>query len=164
MKQYLLNLLTRILGVLSAPNVVQKPPMPETTPTPSIVVPSAPQKPTSRITDWAVAVEHQEGARKDLNNPGDLKVSTLTASWGCKPGFNAQDGGSIGRFDTYEQGFTALCNFLTLGAEDELRAFHHARTLGSFMNVYGNPTDGHYSANIARELGCSVDTPVEELL
>ncbi len=139
--------------------------MTQTTPQPVTPPQIVPQKATRpSISDWAKAVAHAEGARPDLNNPGDLKISTLTKSWGCKPGFTAKDGGTIGRFDTYEQGFTALCNFLTLGAENELIAFHQSRTLGTFMKVYGNPPNDGYQLGIAKELGVAVDYPVADFL
>lgn len=118
----------------------------------------------SRIIEWANAIKVQEGAKPSLNNPGNLKYSTLTASWGGSKGFQALDGGWICSFPTDEAGFTALCNFLTLGAEDELLAFHQARTLQAFSEVYaGNPPQD-YIDNIAKALQVPVSILVAEFL
>lgn len=118
----------------------------------------------AKITAWANAIALEEGARKDLNNPGDLKVSTLTKSWGATNGFQASDGGWIAKFPTYQSGFDALCNFLTLGAENELLAYHQTRTLQSFMKIYaGNPPQG-YIEGVAKAIGCSLDTDISSFL
>lgn len=120
--------------------------------------------PISMITKWATAISIAEGARKDLNNPLDLKVSTLTESWGASNGMQATDGGWIAKFETYEQGFTAGCNFLKLGCEDELKAFHQARTLETFMEVFaGNPPQP-YIQSIADYLGVPLSTDVSAFL
>lgn len=131
-------------------------------------VPLAPQPqgytPYMMIYTWAKAIERAEGARLQLNNPGNLKVSTLTKSWGAQPGFNATDGGSIAKFPTYQAGLQALCNFLTLGCENQLLAFHQARTLGSFTKIYaGNPPQG-YIDQISYTLKVPVDTDISTFL
>ena len=133
-----------------------------TTTQPVSVQPTA--KPASRIHLWALAISVQEGAKKGLNNPGNLKVSTLTKSWGAIDGFQAEDGGWIAQFPTLEAGETALEDFLTLGAEDELLAFHEARTLLAFSNVYAGNPPAEYPQAVARALGVSVDIDVSELL
>lgn len=99
---------------------------------------SFPPPPT--VAQWAEAVALAEGADPKLNNPGDLKLTTLTKSWGATIGFAAKDGGIISAFPNPAMGMTALINFLQLGVDNELLAFHQARTLGSFMKVFaGNP-------------------------
>jgi hypothetical protein len=70
----------------------QNAPLQENTPVEPVVVPPT-AKPASRIHLWALAISVQEGAKKELNNPGNLKVSTLTKSWGAANGFQAEDGG-----------------------------------------------------------------------
>lgn len=118
----------------------------------------------SKITAWANAIKVAEGNAPYLNNPGSLKVSTLTQSWGAQNGVQASDGGWIAKFATYQLGFTALCNFLKLGAENELLAFHQARTLEAFTKVYaGNPPQG-YIDTIAKQLNCSLDVDVSTFL
>lgn len=117
-----------------------------------------------KIKAWADAIAKFEGADASLNNPGDLKLSTLTASWGGTRGFQAADGGWIAKFATEEQGMTALYDFLVLGAEDELLAFHGSRTLYEFMRVYaGNPSQ-QYIQGIAGELKVPPATDVSTFL
>lgn len=137
---------------------------------PSITQLITPTMPTSepmhvsKISDWAVAVKAGEGADPALNNPGNLKYATLTASWGGTKGRQATDGGWICKFPTYAAGFAALCNFLTLGAENQLLAFHQARTLEAFTKVYaGNPPQG-YIDGIAAKLGVPVTIDISTLL
>lgn len=138
--------------------------------TPSNTPPEVPTVPVvtpvhvSRISDWANAIKTGEGATAASNNPGNLKYSTLTASWGATKGRGASDGGFLCQFPTYDKGFTALCNFLTLGAENELVAFHQARTLQEFTVVYaGNPPQG-YINRIATTLGVPLTTNIATFL
>lgn len=119
---------------------------------------------SNKIISWANAIARCEGAKQSLNNPGNLKYSTLTASWGGKLGDNASDGGSICQFPDYNTGFTALCNFLKLGCEDELKAFHQARTLEAFSQVYaGNPPQG-YIDGVASILGVPTSVDISTFL
>ena len=113
--------------------------------------PIEPAAPTSRlplrITLWASLIAKGEGANPASNNPGNLKYSSLTASWGATHGHPALDGGYLCQFATPEAGMNALCNFLVLGCEDQLAAFHNARTLEAFTKVYaGNPPQGYIDA------------------
>lgn len=106
--------------------------------------------PTDKIRIWCNAIALEEGANQSLNNPGDLKVSTLTKSWGATLGFQASDGGYIAKFSNITLGFQALYNFLKLGCENELISFHQSRTLSEFMKVYaGNPPQGYIDGVIA---------------
>lgn len=109
----------------------------------------------AKIVAWASAIKPEEGANPALNNPGNLKYSTLTASWGASKGPAASDGGFLCQFKTPAAGMFALCSFLQLGCEDELVAFHspEARTLGGFTRIYaGNPPQGYIDA-IATAIG-----------
>lgn len=103
----------------------------------------------AKIIAWAKAIISEEGAKPGLHNGGNLKFTTLTASWGATKGPAASDGGFLAQFATDQMGEDALCNFLVLGCEDELIAFHspEARTLGGFTKIYaGNPPQGYISA------------------
>lgn len=109
------------------------------------------------IKKWAALIAQGEGASLASNNPGNLKYSSLTASWGATPGRAATDGGHLCQFATPAMGMNALCNFLMLGCENELRAFHspEARTLIGFTKIYaGNPPQG-YIDRIVGGLGVS---------
>jgi hypothetical protein len=104
------------------------------------------------ITKWIAAIKQWEGANPELHNGGNLKLTTLTKSWGATQGPAAADGGYLCQFRTEGIGDTALGNFLTLGCEDELVAFHApaARTLEGFTNIYaGNPPQGYIDGIIA---------------
>jgi hypothetical protein len=115
---------------------------------------------------WALAIAVQEGAKKSLNNPGNLKLTTLTKSWGAKAGFDATDGGVICTFPTPQMGETALEDFLTLGCEDELVAFHapEARTLGGFTQIYAGNPPAEYGEAVARALGCTLETLISTFI
>lgn len=161
-------------GGLYKPTVPESEPVqnPETSNAPSQVPTPVPQPPVApqgkfypRIVAWAEAIAPEEGGNPALNNPGNLKYSTLTASWGGTPGFQAADGGYICKFPTPQMGKDALCSFLTLGAKDQLLAFHQARTLGAFTKVYANPPAGSkYAENVAARLGITTSTLVDTLL
>lgn len=130
----------------------------------NLPVPPGPQPVPQSIITWANAIKSQEGAKPELNNPGNLKVSSLTASWGATNGFQATDGGWIAKFETYDKGFYALCNFLILGCKDELIAFHQARTLEKFTNVYAGGPPPQYASNVANALGVSKYIDIATLL
>ena len=100
------------------------------------------------ITKWAGLIAIGKGANPASNNPGNLKYSTLTASWGATKGHPALNGGFLCQFSSLQAGQAALCNFLTLGCENKLIAFHapSARTLKGFTRIYaGNPPRGLHS-------------------
>lgn len=118
----------------------------------------------SKIIEWAHAIAIEEGSKPEVNNPGNLKLSTLTASWGAQEGFQATDGGWIAKFPSLTAGFTALCNFLMLGAQDELIAFHNARTLQSFSMVYAGNPPAQYIQQIADRLNVPLNTNVSSFL
>src|SRR6266481_1024041 len=119
----------------------------------------------SRIQTWAKAIGANEGANPALNNPGNLKLSTLTASWGATKGHQASDGGWLCQFPTQQAGFTALCNFLTLAAEGELIISHPKPcSLQTFTVRYaGNPPQG-YIDRIGLALGVPLTTDIATLL
>ncbi len=122
--------------------------------------------PHTKIIAWANAIALGEGAHPSSNNPGNMKYSTLTKSWGATMGRAALDGGHFCQFATYAQGFDALCNYLILGCENELIAYHapSARTFEGFTKIYaGNPPQGYIVA-IAEAIGCQMDTPISTFL
>lgn len=113
------------------------------------------------IVKWANLIKAGEGATPVSHNPGNLKYTSLTASWGAKRGRAATDGGFLAAFPDDATGFTALCNFLLLGCENLLLAFHKpaSRTLTGFTKIYaGNPPQP-YIDRIVQGLG--VDPKVD---
>jgi hypothetical protein len=152
---------------------------PQPAPSPAPVETPTQEPHMSKIKEWAKAIEHEEGGKPGdlnmvLNNPGNLKFASLVASWGAKKGKPAQDGGFIAEFQTYEQGFQALCDFLTLACEDKLKAFHanpnaksaieNPRTLIGFTKVYAHPPDEGYANRVALALNVKVDCDISTLL
>lgn len=117
------------------------------------------------IVKWADAVEHWEGAKPESNNPGNLKYSSLTASWGATKGRQAADGGNFCQFADYQKGKVALCNFLLLGAEGQLIISHPKPcTLDAFTTRFaGNPPQG-YKNGVAQMLGVSLSTDISTLI
>jgi len=106
----------------------------------------------SKILAWAQIIGKEEGANPSLDNPGDLKLSDLTKSWGAIQGFAATDGGFLAKFPTEQMGEIALCDFLVLGCQDQLLAFHspEARTLTGFTKIFaGNPPQTYTDAIVA---------------
>ncbi len=118
------------------------------------------------IQKWATLISHFEGADPTLNNPGNFKYSTLMASWGGQKARAGSDGGFFCKFPTKEMGFTALCNFLTLGCENQLLDYHNARTIKQFTLVYTNHPKPQfdYSDNLIKQLGVSPDTDIKTFL
>ncbi len=128
------------------------------------------EKPRSRITEWALAIQHAEGGKPgDRNirdhNPGNIKYTPYTASLGALPADKAPDGGYYARFPTYEIGLRALCTFLKEACEDKLKAYKGYMTLEAFTKVYANVPAGHgYIKTVAQRLGVSKDIPIRQLL
>lgn len=146
--------------------------MPTPAPVPTPKPPPPPIIPRSKIQAWALAIQHEEGGKpNDPNtrnrNPGNLKYTPYTASLGGKKGPAGSDGGSFCVFDTYDQGFKALCQFLTDAANNQLIPYHDPqyRTLKGFTQHYANPPANHpYAQNVARALGVPVNIQIKSLL
>lgn len=127
-----------------------------------------PQPHLSRITPWALAIQHAEGGKpQDLNtrnhNPGNLKYSSYTAALGGKQGSAGKDGGHFCYFDTYDQGFKALCTFLTDAANDQL-LIGHGLTLDEFTTRYAQPPSKMYVRSVAEALDVPITIKIKELL
>lgn len=128
-----------------------------------------------KILQWANIIGIEEGARPELNNPGNMKYAPLTASWGATKGHQASDGGWLAKFPTLKMGQNALCHFLILACEDELRSYHaidsvtgihqpQVRTLGGFTEIYaGHPPMG-YKMAIANFLGVPLSYEISGFL
>lgn len=118
-----------------------------------------------KILNWATAVSHWEAALASSNNPGNLKYTTLTSTWGATKGRAAADGGYFCQFPSYASGFVALCNFLTLGAEGQLIISHPLPcTLQAFTERFaGNPPQG-YIDGIAKMLNVPTSVDIATFL
>lgn len=128
------------------------------------------EKPRSRITEWALAIQHAEGGKpQDRNmrdhNPGNIKYTEYTASLGLSKGDPAPDGGFYGKAQTYEIGLRVLCSFLKDACEGKLRAYKPDMTLEKFSMIYANVPAGHgYIKTIASRLSLPLSTPIKNLL
>lgn len=154
-----LKALLQVLFTRQAPTqpVIQPKPTPMPIPAPKPEFPAL-------IVKWSQAIARGEGATPGSHNPGNLKLSSLTASWGATRGRAATDGGFLCQFPDDATGERALCNFLVLGAENQLLAFHQARTLEAFTKVYaGNPPQG-YIDSIAQYMGVSEGVDISTFL
>lgn len=117
-----------------------------------------------KIYQWAKAIAPAEGARPDLNNPGDLKVTPTTETWGATNGFEAEDGGWIAKFPDLKTGFQAQVNLLTLIAANEALKYHLDRTLQGVMTVYANHPKQEYINQIAAQIGVPITIDVGTFL
>jgi hypothetical protein len=169
--QQLVIALKKKLGLLQARQIA---PTPDLTPSQQQnSAPTATQDPKpsqtsfpAKITLWSALVSKEEGANPLNHNPGNLAFSTLTQSWGAVQGPAKSDGGYLAKFENDIAGLTALCNFLVLGCQDELLAFHapEARTLAGFTKIYaGNPPQGYTDA-IVQGMGGDPDVQISTFL
>ena len=81
-------------------------------------------------------------------------------------GIAAADGGFLAQFKTESVGEIALCDFLVLGCQDQLVAFHApaARTLGGFTTIYaGNPPQRYIDA-IVQAMGGDPNVQISTFL
>jgi hypothetical protein len=168
--QLLIQALELKLGLLKARQI---PPQADVAPQSQSPAPTATQTavavPTSfppKISQWAAITAKEEGANAALHNPGNLAYSTLTASWGATQGPVKSDGGFLAQFPDENTGLTALCNFLVLGCQDELLAFHApaARTLGGFIDVYANDPPAGYKDAIVQQMGGDPNVQISTFL
>lgn len=153
--QLILQAIIDFLKVFTPP---RKPSIPAPQP-----IPTAPH--ISKISPWALAIQHQEGGKpQDRNtrnrNPGNLKFTPYTKSLGA---IN-HDAGNFCIFNTYTDGFKALCQFLTDAADGHLVNYRPEMTLDKFTTVYAVPPNKNYVNGVAKTLAVAVTTPIKDLL
>ena len=181
-----LSFLQQIAKVLTAIRdylLLNPPATPVPAPTPSPVpIPS-------RLDIWARAIAAEESSKPPrptdvnirLKNPGNLKFTTYTQSLGSKSSGEAYidstdlvggrrsavpglDGGTFCEFETYEKGFTALKQFLLDAVNGNLKAYEPTDTLKKFTQTYANPPNLGYATNVAKKLGCTIETKIKDIL
>lgn len=176
-----LGLIARILQLIqttiyflqldSLPKAEPAPVVPEPEPEPTMPVQTEPKK----IVRWAQAIQRHEGwfvgsRSYRNNNPGNIrspypgKNSDYTASLGAI-------GVDLGRFCIFpspDAGFNALCTFLTHAASGKLKSYRPEMTLLEFYGVYAPSSDNNnpktYAQAVAQYVGCTIDTPIKQLL
>lgn len=178
----MMKLLLWILSLLPNP---PKTPTPLPTPTPPPAPTPAPAEPLPvppiivnppapmtyfhpKIIVWAKEIRHQEGGKPtDLNiinnNPGNMKNTKYTASLGGRLGNRATDGGSFCYFNTADEGFNALCQFLTDACNNLLIGYHNV-TISQFTTTYARPPGKAYENGVAAALGVPVTTLIKTLI
>lgn len=103
---------------------------------------------------WATAIRKYEDMDPYFNNPGALK---------------AKDGKFI-VFKTYEDGWSALLDYLVRAATGKHKAYPKAgeTTLLEFTRIYAPSWDSNnpdrYATWISKQIGVPVDTPIKELI
>ena len=123
------------------------------------IIEEAIKTPESRIKDWAKAIEIYEGffvgsRSYRNNNSGNIKNSD----------------GTFFVFDTYQDGFDYLCDYLTRACKGEHPAYPKGgeTTLQEFTNIYAPLSDKNqpdiYCRFIANKLGVSIDTHIKNLI
>jgi hypothetical protein len=122
----------------------------ETKPTP----PPTPEPVVSKIKAWAEAITKYENMgkyHKDLNNPGAIKGKN----------------GLFLKFNTYEEGFDYLCDYLTRACKGEHNAYRPEMTLKQFTEIYAPSVDKNnplkYSLWVAEQIGVKIDTQIKDL-
>jgi hypothetical protein len=137
-----------------------------------------PETPKSRIEDWALAIKAHEGwitpedknpkyptgtASYRNNNPGNFRCYQLVmGEFGAIGCIN-----NLAVFQTYEQGFNSLKQFLIYACTNELRNYKSTMSLLDFYKKYAPSSDGNnpmnYATDVARRLGVSIDTKIGDL-
>ncbi len=122
---------------------------------------SATSKAISKIDEWCRAIEIMEGAKKSLNNPGNIRyIGQKTAIGKDSRGFCI--------FPDYATGYLALRNLLVNACTGKSKVYYPEMTLRQFYDVYAPAEDQNnpstYAKFVAGRIGVTVDTPIKELL
>jgi hypothetical protein len=116
----------------------------------SLFTPSSAQaasKPRLSLDDFARAVAKAEGAKPELNNPGDIKDSS----------------GQIAQFGSMEEGERRLRGQLRAMVSGSSAYYKPDMTLAQAGLIYSGG-DPNWSKNVAKELGVTEDTKLADLI
>lgn len=112
-----------------------------------------------KIDIWCEATKEFEGAKPELNNPGNIKFEDQE--------FSTDEDGFC-KFDTYEHGYQALYTLIFNACSGKSRIYNSSGTLLDFYNVYAPATDNNvpinYATFVANKLDVGVDTIISSLL
>lgn len=169
--QRILDVFAKILNIQSL--LIKKTIERQPEPIVDILKPSIEPEPSKiiyppKIVKFAKAIEQEEGNKPPRptdrnqrnNNPGNLKYSSVTASFGAI----GKDKDNFCIYPNYETGFDALCEFLILACNDGLKPYHEARTLYKFIKVYANPPNDNYALNVSKFMNVSVNYNIKNFL
>ena len=123
-------------------------------------------KPTSRIKEWAKAIEiyegYFEGSRSWRNkNPGNLRFVGQPKAIG-------KDDKNFCIFATYQDGFDTLCQMLTNACIGKSKTYNPNMSLIEFFSLYAPTTDKNdpirYATYIAKKLEVNPEEPIRNLI
>jgi len=158
-----------IMETENTPNVPQTPPVKIDEP---IIPNNAPEAPKqANLGAFAMAIQNFEGwyspnlnyPKGSLsfqnNNPGNIKYTSLMVELGAID----KDKNNLCIFESYEKGFSALCQFIKMAGENKLKRFHDC-SIKSFFAVYAEANQINYANYVAKQLSVSIETKVAELI
>ena len=131
------------------------------------------KKSVNVIPLFAKAIQEHEGYFKGSrsfrnNSPANFKLGGGLTDYMKSLGGTSLDPQGFVIFPTYEIGFKALCTFLTDACKGGLRSYNPKMSLKSFFEKYAPSSDNNdplrYAKQVAKKIGCSVDTTLIELL
>ncbi len=159
----IIELMKKVISLLK--NLISIKTMPEIIP-PEPMSPVPEPKPFElpKIQTFATAIEKYEGFTKGSrsyrnNNSGNLKFSDYVQSLGAK----GKDKDNFAIFDTYQEGYCALCCFLYDACQGNLIPYRKGNerpssfTIQEFFEVYAPASDKNYPKKyatfVAKQLG-----------
>ena len=156
-----LNLLFQWLGLIAKAPVspLEAPTSPTDPPPTATLIPKEPEPPRkSRIREWALAIQEYEGY-------GTQWAFTITKNF--NPGAIRSKNGSFLKFDTYQEGFNYLADYLTRAATGKHDAYKPKFTLSRFFEVYSPTEDNNnplaYAEFVAKKLSVEINIQIKEL-
>ena len=152
-----LGLIEKQIKQLPSPTPISTPPNTESQP-PATPMPEPTPK-ISKLDKFCDAIELMEGAKKELNNPGNLRYTPFTATLGAID----KDSRGFCIFPDYATGKGALKQFVKLASEDKLKNYHDC-TILSFFHVYAPSADGNNPANYANFVSQKVAQNINDKL
>lgn len=115
--------------------------------------------PSDKITLWCAAIKQMEGAKPELNNPGNLRFVGQQ--------FAINNGGFC-QFDTYDHGEQALRTLLVNACSGKSSIYNPNGTLYDFYAKYAPSSDNnnpnHYAEFVAKYIGVLPTVIIKTLL
>lgn len=112
-----------------------------------------------KIDLWCSAIKIMEGAKPELNNPGNLRFVGQQ--------FAVNEGGFC-KFDTYEHGYEALQNMLINACAGKSHIYNSDGDLYAFYALYAPSSDNNnprqYTEFVAQHIGVSPTIIIKNLL
>jgi hypothetical protein len=121
----------------------------------------------SYLEIMAQAIKKQEGYYPGSrsyrnNNPGNLRWKSTNGKYPWK-GATGADSTFHVIFDTYENGYNALLYQLRLAFENKSSVYHTGMNLYDFFMKYAEGNQTAYAQNVAKALGVSPATTLQQI-